>query len=421
VTTDRSAILAVMLAAALVPPAAAGGQRPAFQAPASTADQQPPAAGQPPDRPVDLLWRTQAEDDGSGEGRILSLAALSLGADQDGSATYSGRGSFFVRFAGASAFQVDGTYDWFDGRREGQLDFALVHRLRQVQLGVFASTRYVNLKVYETGGSLSQFGVTFDYVLPRGRIGVFGTGGLQDIDRLGRRRVKGNVFEEPYLSRVGQFGGSGEVDISDRARVEGRLSVLDPVGQGRTTGGSVRAIYAVTDGWALTAEGAWNPSLVTNGTQGRFLVGAQMGRWRLPRRQEQPPDRPVPIDMPALRYETLVERIRDGNDAPFADAGSDLTIEPVCASPEVPCTVAVTVTGVASDPDGDTLTYLWTTRSGFTDEQLTSTDTLSTGFTGRAGRSYVLRLRVTDDREAFAVDEVTVTILKPRRPSATSP
>jgi len=406
VTMYGSAILAAVLAATLVPSTAGAGGRP-DQSPAFAADQQPPVSGAQPTRPVDLLWRTQADDDG----RAFTLAGLNIGFDQDGAATVSGRGRFFVRFAGRSAFQVDGIYDWFDGRREGQLDVALVHGLQRVQFGVFTSIRYVNLKAYEAGGSLSQFGVTFDYVFPRGRIGIFGTGGLEDVDRLGRLRVRRHVFDEPFLSRVGQFGGSGEIDISDRARVEGRLSVLDPAGQGRTTGGSVRAIYAVTDHWALTAEGAWNPSLVSGGTRSRFLVGAQTGVWMLTRQPEQAPDRPVPIDMPAIRYETFVEPVRDGNDPPFADAGPDQTLEVDCPVTDT-CLVPVTVTGAGSDPDNDLLTYLWTRRSGFTDEQLTSTDTHSTGFMGKAGQSYVLRLRVTDDHGAFAVDEVTIIILR---------
>lgn len=370
---------------------------------------QTPAEARPQD-PVDLLWRTEASGDGS-DTRLFSLVGLSLGVDQDGDATFAGRGRFFVPFGGRSAFQVDGTYDWYQGRREGQLDFGLVSRVRRVQAAVFTSVRYVKLDRFDASGSLSQFGASFDYVFGRGRVGVFGTAGLKDADGLGRVRLRGHVFEERELRLVDQFGASGAVHVRDRAQVEGQLSFLNPAGRGRTTGGTVRVIYPVAAAWAITAEGAWNPSLIAETMQGRFTVGAQMGRWPAARASSST-DRPAPIEMPAIRYQAVTRTVRDGNDPPVADAGPDQTVVPTCSTPD-PCVVDVRLDGGGVDPDGDPLTYRWTMRSGFTSgERFTMPPTDAwTAFEGREGHTYVLRLQVTDDRGATAIDEVTVTIL----------
>ena len=108
--------------------------------------------------------------------------------------------------------------------------------------------------------------------------------------------------------------------------------------------------------------------------------------------------------------------MRSGNDAPVADAGPDQKIVPECGSAHE-CLVEVKLDAYGSfDPDGDPLTFLWTPRSGFTDERFTMPRTGSwTAFEGKTGHRYVIRLEVTDDRGAKAFDEVTVTILQPRR------
>jgi len=186
-----------------------------------------------------------------------------------------GRGRFLVRFGSRSAFQIEGTYDGFQSHRDGQLDMGLANRVQRVQLGLFTSVRYVDLEAYDRGVSVSQFGATLDYIFRGGRVGLFGAAGLQDTEPLGRPPSNANSADDRALHLIDQFGASAQVGVSDRAQVQGHLSFLNPTCQGRTTAGSIRLIYPVSEDWALTAEGAWNPTLVERSTQARFIVGAQ--------------------------------------------------------------------------------------------------------------------------------------------------
>jgi hypothetical protein len=285
---------------AMTVPVHAGQAAQATAPRAVRAGQQPSAPQEPP---VDLLWRTDGTDERSAD-RLFSLAGLNLGVDQDGDTTFAGRGHFLVRFGGRSAFQIEGTYDGYHGHRDGQLDMGLVNRVKRVQLGLFTSVRYVDLDAYDRGVSVSQFGAAFDYVFRTGQVGLFGAAGLQDTEGLGPPRLSANDADNHALHLVDQFGASAQVGVSDRVQVQGHLSFLNPTCQGRTTAGSIRLIYPMTADWALTAEGAWNPSLVDRSTQARFMVGARMGHW--PSSRPSPSDdRPVPIEMLPIRYQTL--------------------------------------------------------------------------------------------------------------------
>ncbi|MDH4064217.1 MAG: PKD domain-containing protein [Acidobacteriota bacterium] len=398
----------IVFAAALVPSSAHAGQgTQETRVPATRAEQ---PAQDPQQPPVDLLWRTEAAE----PARLFSVVGLRLGVDQGGDVTWAGRGRFFAPFGQRSALQVEGSYDWYQDRHEGQIDVALVNRVRHVQLGLFSSARYVNLEAFDPGRWLSQFGGAFDYLFDGGRVGVFGTAGLRDTATVDRRLVKRNVYEETALRLVDQFGASWQVDVSGRFEVDGHMAVLRSAGADTTTGGSLRLVYPMSEGWAVTAEGAWNQSLVGPTTQGRFMVGVRMGEW--PRaRESSPTSRPVPIEIPAVRYQMLTRQVRDGNDAPFADAGPDQVISPECPTGGA-CLVEVKVDAYGSfDPDGDPITYLWTPRSGFAQGQSPQPPKDSWAmFQGQEGRTYVIRLQVTDDRGATAFDDVTVTILRRR-------
>lgn len=286
-------VLILSVAAMLMPlPARAGEPAQAAARRAAHAGQQ--TGSSPP--PVDLLWRTEESD------RLFSLVGLNLGLDRAGEPTFEGRGRLFVRFGGRSAFQIEGTYDRYQDHRDGQLDFGLANRVKRVQIGLSSSIRYVALDAYDHGVSVSQFGAALDYVFRTARVGVFGAAGLQDTEGLGLPRSAGDVSVEGSLRLIDQFGVSAQVDVLNRAQLAGHLSFLDPVCQGRTTAGAIRLVYPMTDDWALTAEGAWNPSLVGRSTQARFIVGAQMGRWPLPRTPLSD-DRAVPASMSPIRYQ----------------------------------------------------------------------------------------------------------------------
>ena len=75
------------------------------------------------------------------------------------------------------------------------------------------------------------------------------------------------------------------------------------------------------------------------------------------------------------------------NRAPTANAGADNTVT---------VGVAHVLSGTASDPDGDTLTYLWTVLSGPAGSTLTGATTLTPSFTANSAGTYTLQLTVSD-------------------------
>src|SRR6185436_20442716 len=110
---------------------------------------------------------------------------VNLGPSTYGGLTATGFGRFFGPFGGTHAVQAQGEYMYHsggasrvEGRQEGQFDLGLVNRFGNVQAGVFASMKYVNISQYQNGGTLGQAALTLDYVFKRGRIGAFGTKGF---------------------------------------------------------------------------------------------------------------------------------------------------------------------------------------------------------------------------------------------------
>ncbi len=411
---DRNLRALVGLMLALLP-AWAQARQVELHRPASSAAPQVPAQSATPgsqeQAPADLLWRTTDAETSP----LFSLVGVRLGPDQDGSASWAAHGRFFAPFARRSALQVEGRYDWYHDRREGQLDSALVNRVRDVQLGLFASARYVTMEAYNPGRWLSQMGVTVDYMFAAGRVGAFATAPLRHSASLGRQLVRGNVYDEASLRLVDQVGAAWHLDVRGRLDVEGHLSSMKPAGRDRTTGGSLLVVYPLRDGWALTAEGERHASLVAPVAERRLTVGVRLGAW--PRAAApSTADGPGPIEIPAVRYRLASRRVRDGNDGPIADAGLDQVIAPKCPDSD-DCHVTVTLdAGGSGDPDGDPLKYLWTGRAGFAAGQGPQpADARRTMFEGRPGHTYVIRLTVTDDRGAVAIDEVAVTILERRQ------
>lgn len=72
-------------------------------------------------------------------------------------------------------------------------------------------------------------------------------------------------------------------------------------------------------------------------------------------------------------------------------------------------TTSTVLAGTASDPDGDTVTVLWTKISGG-NVTINSTTSLITSLTNMQPGTYVFRLTATDSNGTTAYDEVTVTI-----------
>jgi hypothetical protein len=100
------------------------------------------------------------------------------------------------------------------------------------------------------------------------------------------------------------------------------------------------------------------------------------------------------VDMGALEYR---------NRAPVANAGEDQTVN---VGPD--CVASISIAGTGSDPDGDALTYVWTSPSGGAVGS-TLSRTLPVG-------THVFTLTVDDGNGGFASDTVVVTVVDTTAP-----
>src|SRR5437899_5699980 len=118
--------------------------------------------------------------------RKFSLLGVNVGPTTYGGLTFTGSGRFFAPFGGTHAVQAPGEYmyhgggDRIEGRKQGQFDVGLFDRSGNMQAGLFASMKYVNISQYQSGGTLGQGALTFDYIFKRGRICAFGTKGFKN-------------------------------------------------------------------------------------------------------------------------------------------------------------------------------------------------------------------------------------------------
>ena len=319
-----------------------------------------------------------------------------------GNAAFSGKGRYFVPFANRHAFQAEGEFYHQFGRDEGQVDFGLVNRFGNVQAGLFSSFKLVKFDEFERTGSLGQAAFTLDYVFKRGRVGFFGTKKILDGAVVNEALISRHVLEQTYLRVVDQAGVSTAVGAWGDSWFEGNFGAMFRSGGGNRPGGTLRYIHPVNDKIALTFEAGLNQTLVSSDNTGRVVVGVEFGKWLSPQRYELEDGGPVPVDIPRVRYEVLKRRIRNGNDAPVADAGPDLI--GIDAG-------AVTLDASASfDPDEDEMTFAWD-QIGGPPISLNGAESQQASFTAEEGATYQFRLTVRDTRGAADTDRVTVSTL----------
>lgn len=332
----------------------------------------------------------------------FSILGVNLGADQDRKVTFQGRARYFAPFGDKYAFQGQGEYFYFRDRQEAQGDFGLVNRFHQrAQFGAFASFKHVRLEQFQQGGTLGQAAFTLDYLFKRGRVGFFGTKAFMNEAVMGRAALSRNIFLESYLRTVDQAGGSASVVVGRNTTLEGNLGILNMYGDNNKPGGTVRLIQPINNRVAVSVEGGWNETLVAaNKTYGRITGGVLFGDYT-GAKEMFASDRPVPVDVPRVRYELLTRRIRTGNDAPIADAGRDQL--GVAAG-------TITLDGSASyDPDGDAVTYQWDQIAGPSVSLTGRTESKAT-FTGAEGQTYSFRLTVKDSLGLAALARTTVSV-----------
>jgi hypothetical protein len=324
----------------------------------------------------------------------FQLLGVNVGADDTGNTTFTGKGRFFAPIGRNAAFQAQGEYLYYKTQREGQIDFGLVQRMRNVQAGLFASFKHVTLAGDQSGGTLGQAALTIDYIFKNGKVGFFGTKGFLDNAVVNRAfavdPVTGatlfNITLERYLKIVDQAGISGTVGLWKNNYFEGNIGYLHSA-LGNRAGGTGRLIFPLNDKIAITVEGGVNETAQVVGGSGRAVVGMQFGNVIRPK-EMQAADHPVPVDIPRVRYDVLTRRVRTGNSPPVADAGPNQIGVPAGT---------ITLDGSGSyDPDGDPITYQWIQEAG-PQVTLSAPTAAKTTYTATSGQSYSFKLTVKDN------------------------
>lgn len=277
--------------------------------------------------------------------------------------------------------------------REFQLDVGPVLRFGNAQFATMQSLRYVTRGDFDQGGILGQFFFNAGYVFHKwGQIGFFGT--KADFDQPVVKSVQFNqvFFEETYLKVADQLGLNFQISLPQPAGyLEGALGYLNATWAKGAAGGTLRYVIPwPSSKCSLAAEVGYNEGFVRSGENPvRVGVGLRVGNWSQPSdfRNETGP---VPIIVPAIRYETLTRTVRRGNNKPQADAGPDIS--------DVDPGALVMLDGRGSfDPDSDPITYNWIRVSGPSVTLANPTSATPSFQAGNSGDGYVFKLIVCDN------------------------
>ena len=348
----------------------------------------------------------------------FSILALNVGADSNRDITFMGKGRYFAPFKDHFAVQAQGEYLYFHDMKEGQVDIGLIDRIgTNFQAGLFSSFKHVTLSGNQTGGSLGQGAITLDYIFKWGRIGAFGTKGFLDNALINTSplvladgAIRSNVLVERYLKIVDQAGASATLGLFGKNYLEVNAAYLKSVAFGDRFGGTARFVFPVSDRIAVTVEGGVNETMLIAGNNGRAVVGVQFSNMLRPK-EYLGTTRPVPAEVPRVRYEILTKRLRIGNAPPVADAGPDQIGVPAGL---------IQLDGSASyDPDGDPITFQWIQEAGPM-TALSNPIGARTSFTAGSGQAYTFRLVVKDDHGGQAFARVHVTTHAVQRPQILS-
>jgi hypothetical protein len=328
----------------------------------------------------------------------LQQLGFTVGADDRRKVSATGRGQVFIPFGSNLGFQAQAEYYYLQGQKEGQFDFGLVDRFnRRLQAGLFGSFKTVSLSGNQNSGTLGQGSFVMDYFFGRGKIGLFASKAFKDnalINRINPTGADGfvmrNIIEERYLKVVDQIGIAGTVGLMGKNYAQANVGYLRSTGSSNRVGGSLKVIMPMNDHVAFTVEGGVNETyLPLKGMQqGRAAVGVQLGNFLRPK-QYLAADHAIPMEIPRVRYETVIKRTRTGNDPPVANAGPDRTN--VAAG-------VVNLDGSASyDPDGDPMTFQWVQELGPA-SPISGANTAKAAFTAAVGQVYAFRLTVSDNQ-----------------------
>lgn len=357
-----------------------------------------------------------AVDEAQRRNKKFSIIGLNIGPGYGpdtgaGDFTFSGRAQYFSPFGGdgTHAVQAQGEFLYYPDRKEGQFDIGLVNRWKNIQAGGFASFKWLEMKQYQSGGSMAQADFLLDYVFKRGRVGAFITRGFKNYAILNSVTLAPGAYLQTFARVVNQQGASFLVGTWGNAFLSGDVAYL----QLREThnarpGANLKLTQPFAEHFAFTAEARYNTSLITPAGSGEFVVGVEMGNYIHPSDYGKVTT-PVPMDVPRIRYEIGTRRV--GSSPPIADAGPAQNVQPG---------TLVTLNGCNSyDPLGETLTYTWLQTSGPT-VSLANPTSCNPTFTATSGNTYTFRLTVTNTDHLTASSSTTVSVSSPTAVTITS-
>jgi hypothetical protein len=369
-------------------------------------NQKPPVIPPPPPpTPVSEIAKATA-DQMDARNKKFSLLGLNVGPTTYGGLTFTGSGRFFAPFKETHAVQAQGEYmyhgegggaDKLQGRQEGQFDIGLVNRFENVQVGAFASLKYLNFAQFQSGGTLAQGAFTVDYIFKGGRVGIFGTKGIKNTADLNHSPLGPTSYIQTYAQIIDQIGGSALFGLWGDSYVEGNMGYLATHGAlSAKPGGMIRLVQPVSRQVAVTMEAGLNETYVSSNNTGRVVFGLQFGNWMRPKEYRDLRS-PVPVDVPRVRYQLLTRQV--GHSAPVADAGPNQIVPPG----------TVTLNGSGSySPDGDTLTYQWTQIAG-PSVAISGANAAIATFQGAANQNYSFRLTV---KSPFGLQSTATTSVR---------
>jgi len=330
--------------------------------------------------------------------------AFGMGRADDSHVTASAHGMFFSPFGANQnyAVQAQGRYNYFPGIQEGQFDIGLVDRVGAVQAGAFSSFKYLNFSQYQQGTVVGQASFLADYLFAGGKVGLFGTAGFKNYGVLNSVQLAPGAYMQTFARVVNQFGFDATVGAWGKAYFQGNAGVLFSHYENDKPGFSAKLVQPIIEHLAFTAEAGYNESYLNpKGNNVDLRFGLLFGGILNPKDFAKN-TRPVPMDVPEVRYELGTRRV--GSSPPFADAGPNQL--------NVPAAI-ITLNGSGSyDPLGEALTYSWVQIAG-PSVIITNTNAAVATFPANAGLTYSFRLTVknTDGLQASATTTVSTQSL----------
>ena len=164
-----------------------------------------------------------------------------------------------------------------------------------------------------------------------------------------------DLLSQTYLRVVNQAGASFSAGLWGNNYVEGNVGYLKSAVYGDRAGATMRFVFPLNNKIAFSVEGDLNPTILGPSNDGRAVVGVIFGNSLRPK-EFLAQDRPIPVDVPRVRYELITKTVRIGHTAPVADAGPDQIGVP--AGP-------ITLNASASySPDGLPIAFHWIEDGG---------------------------------------------------------